>query len=118
MHSPDACHPKAEDADSIAATRARTRAETSLIGLVETVRGFAGLRAVALAAGMTRLAFGSVDFCLETGIQGQGAELDFVRAQLVVESSLAGLAAPVAKWSREVSNLGDGYRQLQQIVGV
>jgi citrate lyase subunit beta/citryl-CoA lyase len=44
---------------------------------------------------MTRLAFGSVDFCLETGIQGQGAELDFVRAQLVIESSLAGLAAPI-----------------------
>ena len=87
--------PKAEDAVFIAATRARMRPEASLIGLVETVRGFAGLRAVAQVAGMTRLAFGSVDFCLETGIQGQGAELDFVRAQLVIESSLAGLAAPI-----------------------
>lgn len=87
--------PKAEEVDAIAATRARTRPEASLIGLVETVRGFAGLRAVAQAPGMTRLAFGSVDFCLETGIQGQGAELDFVRAQLILESCLAGLAAPV-----------------------
>lgn len=87
--------PKAEDADAIAATRARMRPEASLIGLVETVRGFAGLRTVAQAPGMSRLAFGSVDFCLETGIQGQGAELDFVRGQLVVESCLAGLAAPV-----------------------
>lgn len=87
--------PKAEDADAIAATLGRMRPRTTLIGLVETVRGFADLRAVAQAPGMTRLAFGSVDFCLETGIQGQGAELDFVRAQLILESCLAGLAAPV-----------------------
>ena len=87
--------PKAEDADALAATRARMRPEAALIGLVETVRGFACLRAVAQVPGMARLAFGSVDFCLETGIQGQGAELDFVRAQLILESCLAGLAAPI-----------------------
>ena len=28
-------------------------------------------------------------------IEGQGAELDFVRAQLTIESCLAGLAAPI-----------------------
>lgn len=97
--------PKAENIDAIAATRARMRSEASLIGLVETVRGFAGLRAVAQAPGMTRLAFGSIDFCLETGIQGQGAELDFVRAQLVVESCLAGLAAPIEGVTIDIRSL-------------
>ncbi|MDE2363495.1 MAG: CoA ester lyase [Hyphomicrobiales bacterium] len=87
--------PKAEEPDAIAAMRARMRNGTALYGLVETVRGFAQLRRVAQAKGVTRLAFGSVDFCLETGIEGQGAELDFVRAQLTVESCLAGLAAPI-----------------------
>jgi citrate lyase subunit beta / citryl-CoA lyase len=87
--------PKAEDADAVASTRAKIRADMRLFGLIETVRGFAGLRAVAQAKGLNRLAFGSVDFCLETGIEGLGAELDFVRAQLTVESCLAGLPAPI-----------------------
>jgi citrate lyase subunit beta/citryl-CoA lyase len=87
--------PKAEDDDAIAATRANMGADARLFGLVETVKGLAGLRAVAQAKGLSRLAVGSVDFCLETGIEGQGAELDFVRAQLTIESCFAGLAAPI-----------------------
>jgi citrate lyase subunit beta/citryl-CoA lyase len=87
--------PKAEDKHAIAATRAILPDSKALIGLVETVRGVAGLRAVAGTPGLTRLAFGTVDFCLETGIQGQGDELDFVRAQLTMESCLAGLAPPI-----------------------
>jgi citrate lyase subunit beta / citryl-CoA lyase len=87
--------PKAEDADAVAATRANIRPDLPLFGLIETVRGFTQLRAVAQAAGLTRLAFGSVDFCLETGIEGLGDELDFVRAQLTIESCLAGLPAPI-----------------------
>jgi citrate lyase subunit beta/citryl-CoA lyase len=87
--------PKAEDAVAIASVRAKLSTAKALIGLVETVRGVADLRAVAQAPDMTRLAFGTVDFCLETGIQGQGDELDFVRTQLILESCLAGLAAPI-----------------------
>jgi citrate lyase subunit beta/citryl-CoA lyase len=87
--------PKAENAGAIGAVRAKLPSAKALIGLVETVRGVADLRAVAQAPGMTRLAFGTVDFCLETGIQGQGDELDFVRTQLILESCLAGLAAPI-----------------------
>jgi citrate lyase subunit beta/citryl-CoA lyase len=87
--------PKAEDADAVVATRAKMRSDTRLFGLVETVKGFAAMRAVAQSKGLSRLAFGSVDFCLETGIEGQGAELDFVRAQLTVQSCLAGLPAPI-----------------------
>jgi citrate lyase subunit beta / citryl-CoA lyase len=86
--------PKAEDADAIAAMRAKMRVDARLFGLIETVKGYTGLRAVAQAKGLSRLAFGSVDFCLETGIEGLGAELDFVRAQLTIES-LAGLTAPI-----------------------
>jgi citrate lyase subunit beta / citryl-CoA lyase len=87
--------PKAEDADVVTAMRAKMRAGVRLFALIETVKGFAGLRAVAQTNGLSRLAFGSVDFCLETGIEGLGAELDFVRAQLTIESCLAGLAAPI-----------------------
>ena len=87
--------PKAESADAIAATRAKLAEGKTLVGLVETVRGVADLRVVAGTPGLSRLAFGTVDFCLETGIQGQGDELDFVRVQLIMESCLAGLAPPI-----------------------
>jgi citrate lyase subunit beta / citryl-CoA lyase len=87
--------PKAEDVEAIGATRAKFFGNKSLVGLVETVRGVADLRAVAGTPGLSRLAFGTVDFCLETGIEGQGPELDFVRTQLTLESCLAGLAAPI-----------------------
>jgi citrate lyase subunit beta/citryl-CoA lyase len=87
--------PKAEAVNAIAETRAKLSMNKSLVGLVETVRGVADLRAVAGTPGLSRLAFGTVDFCLETGIEGQGPELDFVRTQLTLESCLAGLAAPI-----------------------
>jgi citrate lyase subunit beta / citryl-CoA lyase len=87
--------PKAEGIDAIAETRAKLSENKSLVGLVETVRGVADLRAVAGTPGLSRLAFGTVDFCLETGIEGQGPELDFVRTQLTLESCLAGLFAPI-----------------------
>jgi citrate lyase subunit beta/citryl-CoA lyase len=86
---------KAEAVDAIAETRAKLSKNKSLVGLVETVRGVADLRAVAGTPGLSRLAFGTVDFCLETGIEGQGPELDFVRTQLTLESCLAGLPAPI-----------------------
>jgi citrate lyase subunit beta/citryl-CoA lyase len=87
--------PKADDANAITGMRAKMRMDVRLFGLIETVKGFIGLRAIAQAKGLSRLEFGSVDFCLETGIESLGAELDFVRAQLTIESCLAGLTAPI-----------------------
>lgn len=87
--------PKAEAGEAIGAVRAALPAGRRLIGLVETVRGFARLRELAAVPGLARVAFGTVDFCAETGIMGQGAELDAARFQIVLESSLAGLEAPL-----------------------
>lgn len=87
--------PKAEDPDAIAGLRARLAPGRDLVALVETVRAFAHLRAVAGVPGVRRLAFGSVDFRAEAGIRGTDRELDFVRGGLVLESALAGLPAPI-----------------------
>ncbi|MGY2046683.1 HpcH/HpaI aldolase/citrate lyase family protein [Methylobacterium sp. JK268] len=87
--------PKAERPDDVRALRAALPADRVIVALVETVRAVAELRALAGTPGLQRLAFGSVDFCTEAGIRGQGRELDFVRGQFVLESALAGLAAPV-----------------------
>lgn len=67
------------------------------IGLLPLIESAAGLRACgALAAipGVVRLAFGALDFQLDLGVEGDDALLAF-RSQLVIESRLAGVAAPI-----------------------
>lgn len=65
------------------------------IGLVESVAGYAQLQALAAVDGLSRLAFGSVDFSLETGIADEGDALTAVRTGIVMASVLAGLEPPI-----------------------
>lgn len=87
--------PKAENAEVLAGLRMRLARDAILVALVESLRGFASVRHLANVQGVQRLAFGSVDFCLEAGIKGYGEELNGIRTQLVVESALAGIGAPI-----------------------
>ncbi|MEQ5815652.1 CoA ester lyase [Marinobacter sp. NFXS11] len=66
-----------------------------LIALIETVKGFKELRSVAESSGVTRLAFGSVDFGTETGITDEGDAMTAIRTQIIIESCFAGLEPPV-----------------------
>ena len=86
--------PKA-DAAGLATARARLHATQSLVALVESVAGVVALRDIAATPGLSRLAFGSIDFGLDAGIPGTDHELDFVRSRFVIESRFAGLPAPV-----------------------
>jgi citrate lyase subunit beta/citryl-CoA lyase len=65
----------------------------AVLPLIETAAGFENARALAAADGVQRLVFGSIDFQLDLGIQGD-EELLFYRSQLVLVSRLAGLVAP------------------------
>ena len=56
------------------------------------------------AAGVQRLAFGSIDFQLDTGISGDGDELLLFRSQMVLMSRVAGLAPPVDGVSTSISD--------------
>lgn len=87
--------PKSESAADLVALHARLRADQVLLPLVETVRGWYQALELARAPGVQRLAFGSVDFCADSGIRGDREELILVRSQLVLLSRLAGLAAPL-----------------------
>ena len=60
---------------------------------METVAGWFAAQAIARVPRMLRLAFGSVDFMSDSGIQGEGQEMNSVRTQLVLVSRLAGIAA-------------------------
>ncbi|RZJ26261.1 MAG: CoA ester lyase [Haliea sp.] len=86
--------PKSQDAAGLARVRAAVP-DKALLPLVETVQGFDQLRQIAFAPQVQRLVFGAIDFQLDAGIDGDGDELLLVRSTLVLQSRLAGIAAPV-----------------------
>lgn len=87
--------PKAEAADQIDAVLSHAHAGLQVLPLVETARGIAGLASVCGARRVARIAFGTLDFQVDLGIDGEREELDAFRSQLVLASRLAGIGAPV-----------------------
>lgn len=66
-----------------------------VVALIETVRGYMELRQLAAIGAVARIAFGSVDFGVESGIADEGDAMTAVRTQIVLESCFAGLEPPV-----------------------
>lgn len=87
--------PKAEDAAALARFVAGLRPGLPVTPLIETAQGIFEARALARVKNVRQLAFGSVDFQLDAGIEGEDEELLFARSQLVLASAAAGIAAPV-----------------------
>jgi len=83
--------PKAESAADIA--RAATAAK-AVLPLIETAQGFDRMREIGAAPRVERLVFGTIDFQVDMGIEGEGEELLFFRSQMVLASRLAGIKAP------------------------
>ena len=69
----------------------------ALVPLIESAEGFGTLDTIARARGVSRLAFGHLDFQLDLGLacDADEAELASVRLALVLASRRAGLAAPI-----------------------
>lgn len=67
----------------------------ALLPLVESAAGFAALDEIASAPRVRRLIFGTVDFQLDTGINGDGEELAYFRSLMTWASRLASIASPV-----------------------
>ncbi len=85
--------PKAENGASLSAIA--TAVGRPVIALIETARGLAEARAIAAAAGVERIAFGSIDFCADLAMAHLREILLPVRFELVLASRLAGIAAPI-----------------------
>ena len=85
--------PKAASLDELA--RVVAAGARTVIPLIESAAGFLQAGALAAAPAVSRLMFGSIDFCVDLGIEGEDRELDYFRSQLVLASKLAGIAAPV-----------------------
>lgn len=87
--------PKAETGAALDRVAAVLGERAPVYCLIETALGMHHALALAQHRNTVRLMFGAIDFQLDTGISGEGAELDAFRSQLVLYSRLAGLGAPV-----------------------
>jgi citrate lyase beta subunit len=87
--------PKAESAEQIDVVTARGRSGLSIVPLVESALGLWHVERIAKAPGVELLAFGAIDFQLDTGIAGDSDELLMARSQLVLISRVAGLLPPI-----------------------
>ena len=85
--------PKAERIDDI--VRITSAGAAVVLPLVETAQGIWNAHALAQTRGVQRLMFGSIDFQLDAGIDGEGEELLYFRSQLVLLSRVAGIQPPV-----------------------
>jgi citrate lyase subunit beta/citryl-CoA lyase len=87
--------PKAETREQIDAVLARAHPALSVLPIVETARGIANLDELCGTPRVQRIAFGTLDFQIDLGIDGDGEELNFFRSRIVLASRLAGIGAPV-----------------------
>ena len=87
--------PKAEQAEQVALLVTHLTGEARVIPLVETALGIWNVGALAQSPRVERLAFGSVDFQLDTGINGEQEELLYARSRLVLASRIARLLPPI-----------------------
>ncbi len=87
--------PKAEQPEQVEQVVARLTSEARVLPLLETALGVWNAGALAQAPRVERLAFGSVDFQLDTGITGDQEELLYARSRLVLASRIASILPPV-----------------------
>lgn len=85
--------PKVETVEDVEAVRAALGPEVAIVGLVESARGLAAVEAIAGA--VDRIAFGSLDYCLDLGCAPVEAALLMPRSRIVLAARLAGAAPPI-----------------------
>ncbi len=87
--------PKAESAEALHDLGARLGREVALLPLLETAAGMDALATMAGVSGVCRFAFGTVDFQLDMGIEGDDEELLAFRSWMVLRARRAGIASPI-----------------------
>lgn len=87
--------PKAESADDIRLLSARIGKDLPILPIIESAKGLWNVLSIAQTAGVQRILFGPIDFQVDMEMQGGPDELLPYRAQIVLASKVAGIAAPV-----------------------
>jgi citrate lyase subunit beta/citryl-CoA lyase len=110
--------PKAEDPRVLVDLGSVLGPGTAVIALVETALGQHRVHELAAAPGVTRLAFGSIDFALDIGADDAALPLLLARSSLVLASRVAGLPAPVDGVTQELDDPAVVARDTAAAVGL
>lgn len=70
-------------------------ADAPVVPLIETATGVLAMSEVSRAAGVARLALGTVDLALDLDLPKDGPVFDTIRLQMTIASRAAGIAAPI-----------------------
>lgn len=97
--------PKAESAAQVARAAAALPAARRIVPIVETAAGLWDVLEIARAARVERLAFGALDFQLDTGIRDEGDAMAYARTRVAVASRVAGIAPPIDSVSPSIDDL-------------
>lgn len=96
--------PKAEQVSELVALAQRLPAGVPIVPLVETALGLRNCFELAGVEGVSRLAFGAIDFVLDIDAGDGDRYLDYARSHLVVASRAADVAAPLDSPSPEIGD--------------
>ncbi|MFJ6535210.1 HpcH/HpaI aldolase/citrate lyase family protein [Paenarthrobacter sp. NPDC091711] len=99
--------PKADDPGLVAEIRGLFPPDLALVPLIESAAGLVHSLDLARVPGVTRLAFGAIDFALDIDASGEDRFLDHARSQLVVASRAAGIAAPLDSPCVDIQDEGE-----------
>lgn len=97
--------PKSERPEQLKRVAAELPGSVGVIALVETALGVWEARSLAETPRVTRLAFGSVDFQLDSGIKNDD-ELGYARSLLVLASRVADILPPLDGVTTAVGDAG------------
>lgn len=96
--------PKTEYPQQVRHVIDRVKPGTPILPLIETPRGYANIAILCECEQVQRVVFGTIDFQLAMGIDGEDDELLYFRSGLVLASRVAGIQAPVDGVSVEIDN--------------
>jgi citrate lyase subunit beta/citryl-CoA lyase len=88
--------PKAESPGHIAPVLHAMANGGQVIPIIESARGVANVEGIALAEGVLRLAFGTLDYAVDLDLSGDERGLFYAAGRLAVASKCAGLTSPIA----------------------
>ncbi|MGN8273657.1 HpcH/HpaI aldolase/citrate lyase family protein [Pseudomonas sp. SMN5] len=112
MRYPERCVgvflPKAEYSEALCEVVERLLAwqpDLKIVAIIETARGLHQVESIASIAGVSRLAFGSLDFSLDINCSQVPEAFLFARNRIVLASRTAGLPAPIDGVTPAISDL-------------
>ena len=109
---PQVMLPKAESAEAVVDLTNKFRSSTRILPLIESARGVEAVYAIAAAPGVLRLAFGTLDYALDLGMQadsagnsaGDAVGMVYPASRIAIASRCLYLAPPIAGVTPDVGD--------------